>query len=101
MRFLSEPNDIYHYFQPHSRTIKGIGKTTIRPTENVDVNLKLNNTNSIKNSFHVTQESRNYGIIALDISKINSLIISPHTSEFYQSMSDCTAKLYKIQCARN
>ena len=87
-------NGIDHYFHPQSRTIKGIGDSRIHPVGSIDAELKLGELDTIKHNFWVTQETRDYGIIGLDLLRENNLVISPHTSELSKPPTDQTAKLY-------
>ena len=87
-------NGINQYFQPKSKTIKGLGNSTIYPIGSVDVDLSIGNMLLKKATFWVTKESGDYGIIGLDILKDNKLIISPHTSEILKYNLDRKARLY-------
>ena len=44
----------------------------------------------------MTEEPRNYGIIGFNFLKANNLIISAHTLELLEAMSDHTANLYTV-----
>ena len=94
-------NGIDHYFKHQSRVIQGLGNATIHPIGSIDVNLNIGNIQLIKHNFWVTEEPRSYGIIGLDFLKANNLIISAHTSELLEAMSDHTATLYKLMIFPN
>ena len=79
-------NDINHYIKPFSRTIKGIGDNKIHSIGSACVDLKLGNLEAIKHNFWVTQESRNYGILDMDILMANKLMICPFASELFTSV---------------
>ena len=87
-------NGVDQYFKPQSKTIQGIGNSTIHPIGSVEKNLKLGNMNPMKHTFWVTEESRDYGIIGIDILRANKLIFSPHTAELFQQKHNRIARLY-------
>ena len=87
-------NGIDQYFKPQSRTIQGIGNSTIHPIGSVEINLKIGDMNPMKHTFWVTEESRDYGIIGIDILRANKLILLPHTAELFQQKNNRIAKLY-------
>ena len=77
------------------RTIKGIGDNEIQPIRSACIELKLGNLETIKHNFWVTQESKNYGILGMDILMTNKLIICPFDLELSDQLSNRTTKLFK------
>ena len=87
-------NGIDHYFRPQSKTITGIGNSLIHPVGSVDVSLKLGDIDAISHTFWVTQETREYGIIGLDLLKPQQLLISPFSSKLLKPSKNQSANLY-------
>ena len=90
-------NSINKYFKPFSRTIKGICDKKIQPIGSVCVELKLGNLKTIKNNFWVTQKSRNYGILGMDILMLNKLTICPFVQELTHQLSNQMSKLFRAE----
>ena len=86
--------NISQHFKPFSRIIQGIGDSELHPIGNANIEMNLGSLEPIKHNFWVTDESRNYGILGIDIIKANKLIIAPHKSKLYSETSEGTAKIY-------
>ena len=87
-------NGVNHNFHPKSKTTQSLGNSIIFSKKSVDVQLHIGNMLLRKNTFWVTKDSGNYGIIGLDILKANKLILSPYTSEMLESGLKHKARLY-------
>ena len=85
---------ISQHFEPFSRVIQGIGDSELHPIGSANVEINLGSLEPIKHNFWVTEESRNYGILGIDILKAHKLMIAPHKSKLYGKTSEGTAKLY-------
>ena len=86
-------NGIDHSFRLQSRTITGNGDSLIYPVGNVEVNLNLGNIEPITHTFWVTQQTREYGIIGLDLLRSNRLVVSPYISKLLKPPTDQLAEL--------
>ena len=73
-------NGINKYFPPQSRSIQGFGNKTTHPIGNVDVELHLGVLEPIHHSFWVTQATRHFGIIGMNLLIKIKLAILPSTS---------------------
>ena len=87
-------NGVNKYFPPQSRTIQGFGNKSIHPIGSVNVELRLGELDPINHSFWVTEETRSFGIIGLDMLMANQLAIFPSSSKLCKVGSDKTAKLF-------
>ena len=87
-------NGIDKYFPKQSRTIQGFGNKTTHPIGSADVELQLGNLEPINHSFWVTQESRHFGIIGMDLLRKNELAILPSTSQLCKMGSNESARLF-------
>ena len=87
-------NGVNKYFLPQSRAIQGFGNKTTHPIGSVDVELHLGGLEPIHHSFWVTQETRSFGIIGMDLLIKNQLAIFPSTFQLRGISSDRSAKLY-------
>ena len=85
-------NAINKYFPRQSRTILGFGNKTTHPIGSVDVELHLGELEPINHSFWVTQATRHFGIIGMDLLIKNQLAILPSTFQLCKMDSGKSAK---------